>query len=59
MLFNREPAMWMAVIQAGVALGISFGLGLSAEQVGTITALSAAILGLITRQVVTANGGNK
>lgn len=50
---NAEPVMVLAVIQAALALGVSFGLGLSGEQVGAILALTAAILGLIARQKVT------
>ena len=37
----------------GIALGVSFGLNLSADQVGAIVAFSAAVLGLIARQKVT------
>lgn len=55
MIFGREPVMVMAVLQAGIALGVSFGLGWSAEQVGAVTAFSAAVLGLIARQTVTPN----
>lgn len=51
-LWSREPAMVMAVLQAGLALGLSFGLALSNEQVGAIMAFSAALLGLITRSQV-------
>lgn len=50
---SREPAMIMAAIQAVIALAVSFGLGLSAGQVGALTAASAAILGLVVRQHVT------
>lgn len=50
---NAEPVMVLAVVQAVLALGTSFGLGLSAEQVGAILAVSAAVLGLIARQKVT------
>lgn len=49
---NAEPVMVLAVIQAALALAVSFGLGWSAEQVGTVLAFSAAILGLIARQKV-------
>lgn len=52
-LWNREPTMILATLQALIALGISFGLGLTAEQVGAIMAASAAVLGLITRSQVT------
>lgn len=52
-LWNREPAMVLAAVQAVLALLISFGADLSPEQVGSILAVSAAILGLITRRKVT------
>lgn len=56
-LFNREPAMIVALLQAAIALGVSFGLQLTSEQIGTIMAFTAAILGLITRSQVSPNGG--
>lgn len=52
-LLNREPAMFVAVIQAILALVIAFGLDLSTEQVGAILAAAAAVLGLVTRANVT------
>lgn len=51
-MFNREPALWMGLIGALVSLGTSFGLHLSAEQVGAISAAAAAILSVITRSQV-------
>ena len=42
----------MAVIQAALALVVSFGLHLTPEQIGALLAVSAAILGLITRSHV-------
>lgn len=53
MIWKREPVMFLAVVQTIVALVVSFGLQLSAEQVGAITAAAAALLGLIARQRVT------
>lgn len=52
-LWDQEPAMFLAVIQAGVALLVSFGFELTGEQVGAIMAFSAAVVGLITRSKVT------
>lgn len=49
--------MILAVIQSVLALSISFGLELSAEQVGAIMAASAALIGLITRTQVTPTKG--
>ena len=50
---KTEPALILSVLQAALALGVSFGLHLTAEQVGGIVALSAAIFGLVIRQHVT------
>jgi hypothetical protein len=61
----EEPVIFQGVVQATIALGVSFGLGLSVSQVGAITAVSAAILSFITRQNVTPavnpkdSGGNQ
>lgn len=55
-LFNREPAMLSALVQAGVALSTSFGLDLTAEQIGAIFAFTAVLLGLLTRSKVTPTG---
>ena len=62
---QQEPVLFQGVIQATLALGMSFGLGLTVNQVGTIAAVSAAILAFITRQNVTPtfnpkdSGGNQ
>ena len=52
-LWGREPAMILAVVQGALALVVAFGLQLSAEQIGAVLALSAAILGALTRSQVT------
>lgn len=52
-LWNREPAAVLAVVQAGLALGIGFGLSLTTEQMSLILAFTAAVLGLVTRSKVT------
>lgn len=51
-LWNREPAAIIAALQTLLAVAITFGLNLSAEQVGGILAATAAVLGLITRSQV-------
>jgi len=51
--FSQEPVLVLAVVQAILAVAVSFGLGLTGEQVGSILAVSAATLGLIARQRVT------
>jgi len=58
MIWKREPAMILAVVQAIIALAISFGFGLSPEQVGSILAVTAAVLGLVVRSQVTPTGKN-
>ena len=52
-MFNREPALILAFIQAALAVAIGFGLDVSPEQLALILAATAALLGLITRQSVT------
>lgn len=52
-IFDREPVLFMAVIQAAIALGAAFGLNLDGVQVAALTAFSAAVLGLIARRKVT------
>ena len=52
-LWNREPALILAFIQAVLGLLIVFGLAVTAEQAGAIMAVSAAGVGLIVRRQVT------
>jgi len=54
-IFGREPVLVMAVIQAGVALAVAFGLQWTGEQVALVVAFSATVLGLIARAKVTPN----
>lgn len=49
---QAEPALVTTFITACVALASSFGFDLSPEQVGGITAVTAAVMGIITRQNV-------
>jgi hypothetical protein len=56
---QQEPVLFQGVIQATLALGMSFGLGLTVNQVGTIAAVSAAILSFITRRNVTPTFNSK
>lgn len=55
MIFGREPALILGAIQAALALSLAFGAKLSTEQVGAIMAASAAVMAVITRQLVTPN----
>ena len=50
---SREPAVLMGLVTAVLALVVSFGLDLSPEQVGTIVAVAAALLSVVTRSKVT------
>lgn len=53
MLFDREPALVMAAIQAVLALAVGFGLSISPEQIALILAAVAAIVGVVVRSQVT------
>lgn len=52
-LWGREPALILGLVQAILALAISFGADLDANEVGAILAVTAAILAVVTRQSVT------
>lgn len=52
-MWGREPALILGAVQALLALGLSFGLHLTSEQIGAIMAASAAVLAVITRSQVT------
>jgi hypothetical protein len=59
MIFKREPALIYGLINTVIALVVAFGLDLSATQIGTILAVTSALLALITRsQVVPVDPGN-
>lgn len=51
-IWGREPAMVLALVQAVIALVVAFGLSLAPDQVGAILAVTAVLLGLITRSQV-------
>jgi hypothetical protein len=50
---RNEPVLITGLIQAVLALAITFGLGVSEEQVGAILAVAAAALAIVARQKVT------
>lgn len=52
-LWNAEPVLILGAVQAIVALAVSFGLDLTTEQVGAITAAAAAVLSVVARRKVT------
>ena len=51
-IWSREPAMVLALDQAMIALVVAFGLNLAPDQIGANLAVTAVILGLITRSRV-------
>lgn len=55
MIFKREPALFLGLIQTVLALVLAFGVDLTTEQTGGILAVSAAVLALITRSQVVPN----
>ena len=52
-LIRKYPVRAQAVFQASLGVATAFGLGWSGLQVGAVMALSAAVLGFLTEQVVT------
>jgi hypothetical protein len=52
---KREPALILGLVGALFALGAAFGLDLTTEQTGAITAVVVAVLAVVTRQSVTPN----
>lgn len=50
---RAEPALVLGLVQSVIALVAAFGLELSAEQTGAILAVTAAVLSIVTRQLVT------
>ena len=52
LLWNREPALILAVVQAGLALGMGFGLRVTVEQMALVMSFSAAVIGVLTRSQV-------
>lgn len=56
MLLNRvrrEPVLVTALVQAVLGLLLAFGLDMTNEQVGSIMALTAALLAFVARRRVT------
>ena len=56
-LFGREPAMLLAMVQAGLALAMGFGLALTTEQLSLILAFTATVAGFWTRSKVSPAAG--
>ena len=53
--FTREPAVWVAVIDAILMLAVSFGLPLTPEQKGAVDVLLGALGVVAVRSQVTPN----
>jgi len=51
-MWTKEPALIVGFVGAAIALGVSFGLPVTAEQVGFIMALVTASLAFVTRSQV-------
>ena len=51
--FNAEPALWLGLAQAGIAIAVAFGMKLTVSQQGIILAGFAALVAVATRQSVT------
>ncbi len=52
-LIKTEPVAFQAIVQAGLGLFLSFGVGLTVEQMGAILAFTATVLAFFTRKAVT------
>jgi hypothetical protein len=52
-LVRQQPVYSQGVIQAIIALAVSFGLQLTSGQVGALTAATAAVLAFLTQTQVT------
>lgn len=53
MIFDREPALILAAVNALLALAVGFGLEVTGEQQALIHAAVSAVLGVIVRRKVT------
>lgn len=51
-IFGREPALWLALIAAGVKLAAAFLVDLTGDQQAVLNAVAAAAVGLIVAAVV-------
>lgn len=56
MLFGREPALIAGLVNAGLALAITFGAHLTVEQCGAILAFVNILLAVLVRGAVTPTG---
>lgn len=52
MIWNKEPAAFLGLVGAAIALGVGFGLPVTSAQVGLIMAFVSAGLAFVTRSQV-------
>lgn len=52
-ILGREPVLWLAAVNALVAVAVGFGLDLSTEQQALLQAAVTAVLALVARGQVT------
>ena len=52
-ILGREPVMWMALIQAGIAVAMGFGFDMTTQQMAVVLLFASALLGFIARTQVT------
>jgi hypothetical protein len=52
--WQTEPTLILAMIQAGLALGMGFGLHITAQQMALILTFTGTVLAVVNRAVVTA-----
>jgi hypothetical protein len=52
-LVRAQPVFAMGIIQAGLGLGLAFGLHVTVEQISAILTFSAALLAFLLQRVVT------
>ncbi len=53
MILGRQQALILGLVQAAIALALSFGLNLTNVQIGAIVAFTAVVLAVITGTQVT------
>lgn len=53
--WNAEPALILGVVNAAIALGVGFGLNVTAQQGALINAFVTSVLMFVTRSQVTSS----
>lgn len=52
-IFKNEPVLIQGLVQAVLGLLLAFGISVSDEQIGAIMAITAVVLALVARMLVT------